>query len=137
MRLGYRFWSKVDKSGDCWTWTAGKNAAGYGYFSVDGRQRRAHRLAYEDANGPIPDGLVIDHLCRNPACVNPSHLEAVTPQVNALRGVSFVARNHLKTHCANGHEFTPENTYQRKGRRGRMCWTCIYARKGKTRGARA
>jgi hypothetical protein len=81
-----RFWEKVDKSGECWLWQAGK-CAGYGRFFVPGsRPVPAHRWAYEALVGPIPDGLVIDHLCRNPACVNPAHMEPVTIVENVRRG---------------------------------------------------
>lgn len=83
-----RFWSKVDASGDCWEWTAGVNNRGYGYFHVAVGQSPvgAHRFAYEQLVGPIPDGLVIDHLCRNPPCVNPDHLEPVRFRENLMRG---------------------------------------------------
>ena len=79
-----RFWSKVDKSGECWVWTAARTN-GYGVAHVSGKSRRAHRVAYGDAYGPIPEGLVIDHLCENKACVRPSHLEAVTQGENVRR----------------------------------------------------
>lgn len=82
----------------------------------------AHRYVYEQVFGPIPNGLVIDHLCRNGLCVNPEHLEAVTNEVNILRGMGTPAVNSRKTHCKNGHELLPENCWNRKGRRA--CKIC-------------
>lgn len=105
-----RFWPKVDKDAPngCWEWTAYRLPKGYGQFTDGlGRQIRAHRFAYELLVGPIPEGLVIDHLCRNRACVNPAHLEPVTNHENILRGTRVGTR---ATHCRNGHERTPENT---------------------------
>jgi hypothetical protein len=86
-----RFWSKVDKSGEHWLWTAGTSASGYGIFRVDTKTRvYAHRYSYELANGPIPDGLPIDHRCRIPRCVKPSDLEPVTIRENTLRGARTI-----------------------------------------------
>jgi hypothetical protein len=79
-----RFWARVDKSGDCWVWTGGRRGR-YGAFWVEGQQMGAHRFAYELLVGPIPDGLTLDHLCCNPPCVNPGHLEPVTFRENGLR----------------------------------------------------
>lgn len=73
---------RVDVSADCWLWTAGLNDSGYGRITVDGIRRRAHCVSFELAQGPIPDGLVVDHKCHNPACVRPEHLHAVTPKQN-------------------------------------------------------
>lgn len=116
-----RFWSKVEKTDSCWNWTAGKNADGYGYISesVNGVKRhfRAHRLAYELLVEPIPDGLQLDHLCRNRACVNPAHLEVVTNTENIHRGVGEAAKNRLKTQCPQGHDLTGDNVYQYKNHR--------------------
>jgi hypothetical protein len=77
-----RFWSKVDKSGNCWNWTAYKNAQGYGRFMFNEKVRMAHRVAFELEHGSIPEGLEIDHMCHNESCVNPGHLRAVTPKQN-------------------------------------------------------
>jgi hypothetical protein len=84
----------------------------------------AHRWAYEFLRAEIPEGLHIDHLCRNRACVNPWHLEPVTNRVNGLRGESVAAQHARKTHCIRGHEFTTENTYPIKNGKGRGCREC-------------
>lgn len=122
------FWSNVQKGDECWEWQGSKHPAkggaptGYGYLSVDGVRHSAHRLAYRLANGEIADDLVIDHLCRNPACVNPAHLEAVTNVENVLRGDSPPARNRRKTHCKRGHELSGGNVRYYSGRR--HCLKC-------------
>lgn len=77
-----RFWQKVDKTGSCWTWTGGKFRQGYGSFKVDGKVWKAHRLSWTWHRGDIPEGFVIDHMCHNKACVNPSHLRLATNQEN-------------------------------------------------------
>lgn len=107
-----RFWSKVREAPalDCWEWTA-STVDGYGRFRIGGTNRGAHIVAWEMLRGEISDGLQLDHLCRNRACVNPWHLDVVTLRVNTLRGESFAAVNARKTHCDRGHEFTSENTY--------------------------
>jgi len=108
---------KVDANG-CWVWQAGRHSGGYGQFHQGGRALYAHRVAYTTYRGPIPEGLELDHLCRNPPCVNPAHLEPVTHQQNMARGL--IAQ---KTHCAHGHPFTPETTYIRRNGK-RMCRVC-------------
>lgn len=102
---------------------------GYGNFYYERHNVAAHRFAYELEVGPIPDGLQIDHLCRNRACVRPSHLEPVTQFENWRRGEAPSVTNALKTHCKRGHEFTRENTFVgREG--GRFCNACRYERRG-------
>ena len=120
-----RFWSKVSIGApdECWEWQPKLMVIGYGCISVNGKQTLAHRLSYELSVGPIPEGLQIDHLCRNRACQNPNHLEAVTQKVNILRGNGYSARNARKTHCKYGHEFTEANTYIRASNQ-RKCRTC-------------
>lgn len=78
-----RFWEKVNKTGECWIWTASKRGPGYGQCSLGGRrQGYAHRFSYEIHFGSIPAGMVIDHICHNKLCVKPDHLQAVTPKQN-------------------------------------------------------
>ncbi|MEU2393982.1 HNH endonuclease signature motif containing protein [Streptomyces sp. NPDC007369] len=107
-----RFLAKVtDAEGGCWEWTGHIMNSGYGRFWLDGEQQYAHRVAYEVLRGPIPAGLVIDHLCRNRRCANPDHLEPVTNRTNILRGEGFAARRARQTHCLRGHLFDNGNTY--------------------------
>lgn len=123
--LGDRFWSKVrETASGCWEWTAGQNGVGYGSYYLDGRQRLAHRLAYAEMVGPIPDGLHIDHICRNRLCVNPDHLDPVTQRVNNLRGVGVYAVNAAKSECANGHPLTGANLMLRGRDGSRRCRAC-------------
>lgn len=118
----------------CQVWLGCKNDKGYGVISIDGERYLAHRVAYEAAKGPIPDGLVLDHLCRNPPCVNPDHLEAVTLKENTLRGIGPSAVNARKTHCIRGHRLADENLYFYPSRGGdRQCRKCGAQRKAKAR----
>jgi hypothetical protein len=116
-----RFWSRVQKTDTCWLWL-GALHNGYGGINVDGKRTPVHRAAYELLIGPIPEGLVIDHLCRVRNCVNPVHLEPVTNAENVLRGEGTGAHHARSTHCPQGHKFTPENTYHSPtGRKCRIC----------------
>jgi HNH endonuclease len=128
----------------CLEWTAGRSE-GYGVFwawKYDGsvkRQQFAHRLIYEHFKGMIPQGMTVDHTCHNGTncpggkqcphrrCVDFTHLELVTRGENVLRGKTLAHANMLKTHCVNGHEFTPENTIVRLNGK-RQCRTCDNAR---------
>lgn len=108
---------------ECWTWRGNILPHGYARFRDDvGRWSYVHRFSYERFVGPIPDGLTIDHLCRNRACSNPAHLEAVTDRVNVLRGTGPSARNARKTHCDNGHSYDEDSYMTAKG--WRVCRIC-------------
>lgn len=116
-----RFWSKVIKTGSCWEWTGAKNKKGYGHFCLNYDILKSHRVSYELFKELIPQGLQIDHLCKNTSCVNPDHLEVVTLQENIRRGnhTNKGIKNRLKTHCPKGHE------YSGKDKMGfRLCRIC-------------
>lgn len=123
-----RFWRRVAKTEDgCWEWLGGCDKDGYGQMSVrrNGKQKcyRAHHLAYSFSRTPIPAGAQLDHLCKNPRCVRPEHLEVVAPSENNARSSSPSALNAKKTHCVHGHEFSASNTRIDKHghRRCRIC----------------
>jgi hypothetical protein len=111
----------------CWEWPGNLSVLGYGRVQLKKKLWYAHRLVFEFVVGKIPSGLVLDHLCMNPQCCRPDHLEAVTPGENALRGVGVVPTNLAKTHCPKGHPYSDDNTCMRRqksGRIHRMCLAC-------------
>ncbi len=134
-----RFWRLVDKTDEgCWLWTGTRKVTGrtpgYGSHYIDREtgQVPAHRFSYDLNVGLIPSGFVIDHLCRNPSCVRPDHLEPVDNRTNVIaRGTGPLADKSRQTHCVNGHEFTPENTWIRpdSARGTRNCRQCARDRK--------
>lgn len=132
------FWAATDRSGDCWQWTGRISATGYGYCWIRGVPAEgAHRVAYLLTHGSIPPGMQIDHTCHtrdkncrrgsdcpHRSCVNPDHLEAVTPAENVARSRT---KDSTVDHCKNGHELTDANTYlwtDRAGLVSRVCRTC-------------
>ena len=126
-RDAIRFWAKVAFSDEteCWYWTASFNRDGYGQFKILGSYEGAHRWAWECCNGPVPEGMELDHLCRNRRCVRPDHLDAVTHRENCRRGSRGLLRSPAEQ-CVRGHEFTPINT--RLSQRERICRSCARER---------
>lgn len=121
-----RVLSSFEITDGCWPWVGHITDEGYGDVKRLDRAYRAHRLVYELVRGPIDIGMVPDHLCRNRACVRPSHIEPVTRGTNTLRGVGPTAQHARATHCVNGHPFDDANTYVWQAPRGtaRACRTC-------------
>ena len=140
-----RFLENVEPGANgCIEWTGGLNGVGYGQFyrgkkipgtksPGDTGKGYAHRWSYEHYVGPIPEGLHIDHLCRNRKCVNPEHLEPVTVRENLLRGIGPSAKHAKKTHCPAGHEYAGDNLYVHPVKRMRVCRACGSARAQRAR----
>lgn len=136
LRTEDAFWARVERSIDpsaCWLWRGSLNASGYGRYEFKGQKRPAHRLAYEFLIGAIPDGLVIDHLCRVPSCVNPDHLEPVTPDENNRRRDAFHRQPgrmwHPRAECPEGHPLNGDNLIVHPSRpTRRRCRTCEHAK---------
>jgi hypothetical protein len=122
-----RIWRTTVSEGTCLVWLGDKTRDGYGRFVVEGQRHFVHRWLYEFLVERVSEGLTLDHLCRNPSCVNPSHLEPVTLRDNILRGTSPAALAYQRNRCKRGHEFTEENTYSKRltsGQRVRGCRAC-------------
>jgi hypothetical protein len=129
--------SVVISPSECWEWTKHLTPTGYAQISIGSRPDNsrqninAHRVSYRVFVGPIKDGMQIDHLCRNRACVNPGHLEQVTCKENIHRSNAVYKRLMAKTHCPQGHEYSEQNTYFSPTPHGgvsRSCKTCCKAR---------
>lgn len=144
-----RGWSLKDKiaaavkkqpESGCWIWTGstvGSKKNWYGKIWHEGKTLLSHRASYETFVGPVPPGLTIDHLCRNPACVNPEHLEPVTQRENALRGIGITAINSKKTTCLRGHALAGENLKIKVGRDKGLRRTCRQCSREQQRERRA
>lgn len=107
----------------CWLWPSIFRNSGYGRVKVGGRGCVAHRVVYEQVRGKIHEGLQLDHLCRVRSCVNPDHLEPVTPRENQRRGKTFTKEKYAMTHCINGHELRGANLFIRANG-SRRCQKC-------------
>lgn len=123
-----QFLRNTHKTETCWLWTGYVTPENRGVINFKEGKKFAYRLGYELLVGPIPEGLTLDHLCVNPRCVNPDHLEPVTGGENSLRGSGPAANNKRKTHCHKGHPLSGENLYNKPGGR-RQCRRCIANRR--------
>lgn len=120
--LYLRFFEKVEKGDKCWIWKGAVDAHGYGSFVIEGLTKKSHRVSYEMSKGEIPEGLVIDHICKNKLCVNPEHLRAISRVENVMIGDGPTAKNARKTHCNRNHPLSGSNLYTYKGKR--YCKAC-------------
>jgi hypothetical protein len=145
--LEERFQEKMipEPNSGCWLWLGAVRGwrrspmhGGYGVLWRDGDNFPAHRVAYELYVGPIPEGMVIDHKCRNTRCVNPDHLRPITGRENIMCGNGASARNAAKTHCSRGHSLTGDNVkwVPHRGTEHRRCWACLRQHQADWRDAR-
>lgn len=116
------FWTRVEKTNSCWFWKGAKTSAGYGHLVLDGTHEYAHRLTYRLENGPITEGLHIDHLCRVRHCVNPAHLEAVSHAENVRRGLAPFGV--LRSECKRGHDISDPENVRELTNGTRQCLIC-------------
>jgi hypothetical protein len=128
-----KFWQKVTAGPEgCWNWNASHSPTGYARIGAGGRKGKtlyAHRVSYELFVGSIPEGMQLDHLCRNRGCVNPAHLEPVTQRENILRGNGLSAKYARRgNRCLRGHLYDEENTYLRPDNGKRQCKACTRIR---------
>ncbi len=137
MTVEERFWSKVDKSGDCWIWTGSHDGKGYGVLAVERRNVRATHLSMELAGHVVSQDKLVMHVCDNPPCVRPDHLRVAT-HLDNMRDMFAKGRNRsigksYRTHCPAGHPYDEANTIQWTGRRTlrRVCRACEQAREAR------
>ena len=129
LTFGYDAYDVVDVGYEtpCWIFRKKQTGRGYAQMWVDGVQTTAHRAYYMHYVGPIPEGMTLDHLCRNRPCVNPDHMDICTRGENVLRGEGISAQNARKTHCHRGHSLAPEDghVYINPYDGSRQCTTCV------------
>ena len=129
-----QFLDKIIYKNNCWLWTGATNKGGYALIYRDNKTQLAHRAIYKLIFGDIPDGMQLDHLCRNRNCIKPAHLEVVTPKENTMRGIGLASINSKKTECLRGHSLA--GCYISKNGK-RHCRYCNQIRKKQYRLARA
>ena len=132
-----RLMARVYRTDSCWLWLGPVDDEGYARMRVPGFPTKlaAHRISYEVFVGRIPDGLTIDHLCRNPSCMNPKHLEPVPMVVNIKRGYGIGMRNAAKTACAKGHPYVPGSFIEEQIGHGKVGRRCVICRRKRERAA--